>query len=241
MGRNPIERAVSAAEEQRPGEGLQTVAALRERLDALEARHVENAVRAGWSWRQVAEALGVTKQAAHKKHAKRVAATLHAEPEDGAGDSRRLLVTGPARESVHFAREEAEALGALEIAPEHLLVGLLRDERGPVVRALDSVGVSLPRARDEVARLHARGRPPRAKAVDASVPGERPRVSAATRDVMEQAVREAVGRRDGHLGVEHLLLALLRDRRAVPARTLIALGTAADEVERALDEVLGRG
>jgi ATP-dependent Clp protease ATP-binding subunit ClpA len=65
-------------------------------------------------------------------------------------------------------------------------------------------------------------------------------VSAATRDVMEQAVREAVGRRDGHLGVEHLLLALLRDRRAVPARTLIALGTAADEVERALDEVLGR-
>jgi ATP-dependent Clp protease ATP-binding subunit ClpA len=170
-----------------------------------------------------------------------VAAKLHAEPEDGAGDSRRLLVTGPARESVHFAREEAEALGALEIAPEHLLVGLLRDERGPVVRALDSVGVSLPQARDEVARLRARGRPPRAKAVDPSVPGERPRVSAATRDVMEQAVREAVGRRDGHLGVEHLLLALLRDRRAVPARTLIALGAAADEVERALDEVLGRG
>jgi biotin operon repressor len=31
-------------------------------------------MRAGWSWPEVAEALGVTRQAVHKKHAKRLIA-----------------------------------------------------------------------------------------------------------------------------------------------------------------------
>jgi hypothetical protein len=35
---------------------------------------VEQAMRAGWSWPQVSEALGVTRQAVHKKHAKRLIA-----------------------------------------------------------------------------------------------------------------------------------------------------------------------
>jgi hypothetical protein len=238
---SPIELALTAAEEQTPDEGLRTVAALRERLDALEGLHVENAVRAGWSWRQVADVLGVTKQAVHKKHAKRVAEKRSAEPGADDVEHNRLLVTGPARESVQFAREEAAALCSSDVAPEHLLVGLLRDDRGPVVRALGSLGISLEHAREEVARLHARRRPPRARAVESPAAGERLPVSAAARDVMEQALREAVKRRDGHLGVEHLLLALLRDRRAVPARALVALGTTGDEIERALDQVLGRG
>jgi biotin operon repressor len=34
---------------------------------------VEQAIRAGWSWAQVAEALGVTRQAVHKKHLRRLA------------------------------------------------------------------------------------------------------------------------------------------------------------------------
>ena len=33
---------------------------------------VERAMRAGWSWSQVAEALGVTRQAVHKKHHRRL-------------------------------------------------------------------------------------------------------------------------------------------------------------------------
>ena len=35
---------------------------------------VERAMRSGWSWPQVAEALGVTRQAVHKKHAQRLIA-----------------------------------------------------------------------------------------------------------------------------------------------------------------------
>ena len=54
-----------------PAAGLTAVRELRRRLDTLEAAHVDQAIEAGWSWRQVAEALGVTKQAAHAKHARR--------------------------------------------------------------------------------------------------------------------------------------------------------------------------
>ena len=49
-----------------PADGLAAVVALR--------RLVERAMRAGWSWPQVAEALSVTRQAVHKKHAQRLIA-----------------------------------------------------------------------------------------------------------------------------------------------------------------------
>ena len=42
--------------------------------DRLEDAEVERALREGWTWPEVAEALGVTRQAVHKKHAKRLAA-----------------------------------------------------------------------------------------------------------------------------------------------------------------------
>jgi len=56
------------------GDGLAAVGALRRLADQLEEAQVERAVHEGWSWAQVAEALGVTKQAAHQKHARRIAA-----------------------------------------------------------------------------------------------------------------------------------------------------------------------
>lgn len=40
--------------------------------DRLEDAEVERALLDGWSWANVAEALGVTRQAVHKKHAKRL-------------------------------------------------------------------------------------------------------------------------------------------------------------------------
>jgi DNA-directed RNA polymerase specialized sigma24 family protein len=51
-----------------PAVGLAAVAALRELLESLEALQVENARERGWSWQQIAGALGVSKQAVHKKH-----------------------------------------------------------------------------------------------------------------------------------------------------------------------------
>lgn len=57
-----------------PGDGLATVVALRLLADQIEADEVARAIRAGWSWARVAEALGVSRQAVHKKHAKRLEA-----------------------------------------------------------------------------------------------------------------------------------------------------------------------
>jgi predicted transcriptional regulator len=59
---------------QDPGEGLAAVVALRALAARLEAAEVEHAIRAGWTWSRIAEALGVTRQAVHKKYAKRIAA-----------------------------------------------------------------------------------------------------------------------------------------------------------------------
>lgn len=57
-----------------PAEGLAAVVALRRLADRLEAGQIEQAIREGWSWSAIAAALGVSRQAVHKKHAKRLKA-----------------------------------------------------------------------------------------------------------------------------------------------------------------------
>ncbi len=54
-----------------PEVGLRAVGALHRLAERMETIQVANARRAGWSWAQIAEALGVTKQAAHQKHRNR--------------------------------------------------------------------------------------------------------------------------------------------------------------------------
>lgn len=55
-----------------PLEGLRAVVALRRLADRLELRQVQAALDAGHSWPEIAEALGVTRQAVHKKYHRRV-------------------------------------------------------------------------------------------------------------------------------------------------------------------------
>lgn len=66
--------AVEASIPPDPADGLAAAVALRRLAERLEAAEVERAMRGGWSWPEVAEALGVTRQAVHKKHAKRLIA-----------------------------------------------------------------------------------------------------------------------------------------------------------------------
>lgn len=51
-----------------PAVGLRAVAALRRLLESLEDLHVRNARAQGWSWQDIADAMGVTKQSVHRKH-----------------------------------------------------------------------------------------------------------------------------------------------------------------------------
>lgn len=52
-----------------PEVGLKAVAALRVLAERLESLQVERARQQGWTWQEIAEVLGVSRQAAHKKHA----------------------------------------------------------------------------------------------------------------------------------------------------------------------------
>ena len=63
---------VATAASDDPRKGLRAVRALRELADRLETLQVERARNLGWSWQEIADALGVTKQAVHKKFGRRI-------------------------------------------------------------------------------------------------------------------------------------------------------------------------
>ncbi|WP_113702282.1 helix-turn-helix domain-containing protein [Nonomuraea lactucae] len=54
-----------------PADALAAVVALRRLADRLERAAVSRALQQGWTWAQVAQALGITRQAAHHRHAPR--------------------------------------------------------------------------------------------------------------------------------------------------------------------------
>lgn len=66
-----MELAVSAPLD--PDDSLASVQSLRILADRLENDAVARAIDDGWAWSEVAAALGVSRQAVHKKHSKRVA------------------------------------------------------------------------------------------------------------------------------------------------------------------------
>ena len=55
-----------------PDVGLRAVAALRALAERLEVLQVQTARELGWSWQDIAERLGVTKQTVHRKYGKRL-------------------------------------------------------------------------------------------------------------------------------------------------------------------------
>ncbi|MGA8156931.1 MAG: hypothetical protein WB822_12145 [Rhodoplanes sp.] len=54
-----------------PATGLRAAAALHRLAEKVEEKHVKLARRQGWSWELIGDALGVSRQSAHKKHAKK--------------------------------------------------------------------------------------------------------------------------------------------------------------------------
>jgi hypothetical protein len=64
---NTLEIAEGAASND-PDVGLRAVAALRELSERLELLQVDNARKLGWSWQDIAQRLGVTKQTVHRKY-----------------------------------------------------------------------------------------------------------------------------------------------------------------------------
>jgi DNA-directed RNA polymerase specialized sigma24 family protein len=58
----------SQAADADPRTGLRAVRALHRLIEHLERAQVRRAREEGWSWQEIADVLGVSRQAVHKKH-----------------------------------------------------------------------------------------------------------------------------------------------------------------------------
>src|SRR3954464_5377638 len=191
-----LRRAVSTDD---PDDALRAVTALRGELDRLERDAVACARVAGASWSTIADALSITRQAAQKRHRGATPQQTAAGP----APMRTVLVTAPARMAVRLGRQEARAMGSDIVGSEHLLLGILRSGGHQAARVLNDLGVTLDDARAAAQPTLVDGKAP-------SEPAGKDGISAYARAVLEQSLREAIARGEGYIGVEHLLLALLR-------------------------------
>jgi hypothetical protein len=65
-----VDRLSSVSVSEDPETGLRAVLALRRLAERVEANQVAAARRQGWSWQQIGDALGVTRQSIHAKYGK---------------------------------------------------------------------------------------------------------------------------------------------------------------------------
>jgi hypothetical protein len=65
-----IDEISSALASEDPALGLRAALALRRLAERVEAQHVASARGQGWSWQQIGDALGVTRQSVHAKYGK---------------------------------------------------------------------------------------------------------------------------------------------------------------------------
>ena len=66
------EEIAAAIESTDPSMGLRAVLALHRLAERVEADQVAAARRQGWSWQQIGDVLGVTRQSVHAKYGKRL-------------------------------------------------------------------------------------------------------------------------------------------------------------------------
>lgn len=123
----------------------------------------------------------------------------------------------PARRTLFFARFEASKLGVRSIETEHLLLGLMREPRGPAGRLLLTLPLTDLRKELESNRTDER--------IETSV--EIP-FSAETKRVLQHACDEADGLTHRHIGPEHLLLGLMKEPNSRAATTLARYGMQLD-------------
>jgi hypothetical protein len=63
-----LDQLSSAMSSEDPALGLRAVLALRRLAEQVEANQVAVARRQGWSWQQIGDVLGITRQSVHAKY-----------------------------------------------------------------------------------------------------------------------------------------------------------------------------
>jgi catechol 2,3-dioxygenase-like lactoylglutathione lyase family enzyme len=135
--------------------------------------------------------------------------------------------TEKARRVIFFARYEASMFGSPLIETEHLLLGLLREDKALTTRLVGS------RASVEAIRCQIeQSTPPREKistSVDLPLSNESKRVLA-------YAAEEAERLSHQHIGSEHLALGLLREDKSLGAQLLTQRGATLSTLRNELQE-----
>src|SRR5216117_54894 len=136
--------------------------------------------------------------------------------------------TEKARRVIFFARYEASQFGAPAIEPEHLLLGLMREDKTLTGRFFPRAPVSIESIRKEI-----EGRTLLRERIPTSV--ELP-LAPETKRVLHFSHDESDRLQHRHIGTEHLLLGLLREERSMAAQILfergLRLAAVRDEIAR---------
>lgn len=124
--------------------------------------------------------------------------------------------TDRARNVLTLAQTEARGFDHDYLGTEHLLLGLLREERGAASSVLKKLGVRAPAVRRAIKQSIGHGQPEPAL-LDI-------RLTPRSKRVLQLAVEEAKRLRHAHFGTEHLLLGLVREGEGVGAGVLGRMG-----------------
>ena len=137
--------------------------------------------------------------------------------------------TERARQVVVLAQEEARTLKHDHVGPEHLLLGLLREQQGLAARVLGSLGITLEQVRGEVVRIVGVGNDPELAQIPFTPDAKR---------VLELSLRESLPLGHNYIGTEHLLLALVSLPDGPSARIFADLGVEPDAIRSATLQML---
>ena len=137
--------------------------------------------------------------------------------------------TDRARQVVVLAQVEARRLDHNWIGTEHILLGLIDEGGGVAAKALESLGISLDAARQQVEEIIGRGQ----QAPSGHIP-----FTPRAKKVLELSLRESQQLGHDYIGTEHVLLGLLREGDGVAAQVLVRLGADLDRVRQQVIRLL---
>lgn len=177
---------------------------LEDVADEVLEHFVGAARRAGHSWTEIGDRLGVSKQAARQQFA--------GQPLVPLGDE--LVVMIRLQACLDQARAAAHRDGSAEADTHHLLLGLLHV--GVAATVLDKFGLTGERVRQSIARLFG--------SADAARGGEPPAWSVDADLAIAAAATLARDRGCDYVGTEHLLYVLAIDPGSQASRVLQDLG-----------------
>ena len=132
--------------------------------------------------------------------------------------------TEQAHDLVDLAWEEAIRLGQDQVAPQHIVLAILRERDGVAANVLRSLPVDLGEVRVRMEQADSQG--------DAGVRGGRVPHTRSTARVFELAIAESRENCHSYVGVEHVLLGILRAEGGGVITILNQLGVTYDRVRR---------